>query len=406
MIFPKEQGLALRVYYPIDTEMHASSSTTTTTAGDGKEGDIDGILDFTHHFQWSVVFFVLPDLSVLDDARSFVSRAMRLNDVLAVGQRKPPRMLVVRDTDQVMQSCVTMADAISPARCALRTKYTQQCRAAHFCDDAPATGESVQQAAVARRVATAVREWGDRAGFPLGEADILLRVLPSLAQLVTADANALGKIPVEDATKRKFLRFFSANDNDVDDDDFPDAQYEDHMNGVATASAMWSPPSTHQNPSAGMTFPQGAIEAHHEISGHPYYYDGSQYQHYHNSAPPLYAQPPSYSPPPHYRGSYQHGPNLMPQQQHRTPFQQPHHHMAPQHHARVTPWRESPPRPPYHLSPPPMTAPYGRGSQWQQTHASQPGYRQLEQHHNQYASDPSYQPPSGRAPHSAVRHFL
>jgi hypothetical protein len=229
MIFPQEQGLAIRIYYPQDY--------VDLSMIDGCEDDIDGILEFCHNFQWSMVLFVVPDLAVLDDMDSFVQRAMQLMDHPIPPNKQPPHFVVVSNTEQAIVAIAECSETITPSRCALRAKIVDKIRTAHFCpreesyvndDDANSAPNAHEEyeydVAASRHVVTALREWGHRAGIPHGEADVLLRVLPNLSQLVCATDNVLRSIPVEGRTKEKLRRFFTARedthdlDNGIDDE--------------------------------------------------------------------------------------------------------------------------------------------------------------------------------------------
>jgi hypothetical protein len=219
MIFPQEQGLAIRIYYPNDTiNQHKE---------DEDHEDIDGILEFCQKFQWSLVLFVVPDLSALNDMDSFVQRSMQLMDRPMPPNKPSTRFIVVSNTEQAILAIVECADAITPSRCALRSKFTDKIRIASFCPKderntiegntaIPSNAEEdyAYDVAAANQVKMALREWGHRSGIPNGETDVLLRVLPNLGQLVCAKDDALSMIPVEGRTKQKWRRFLSSHDDD------------------------------------------------------------------------------------------------------------------------------------------------------------------------------------------------
>lgn len=446
MIFPQEQGLALRVYYyPSIADTQKQQRILDADQRDSDEGDVDGILDFTRHFQWSVIVFVVPDITVLDDPNSFVQRAMRLVDapVPQKGNQQPPRILVVASTDQVITSIMALADAIAPARCALRGKFCRKTRLLRFCDDSSSAQdaaaadtitaeeeEDAMQAAASRQVATAVREWGDRAGFPLGEADILLRGLGNLTNLVSSavDANTalLGTIPVEDRTKRELRRFFSGNNNDdVVEQADDDPTFRNNVicsdPTMTDDGAIFSPPPFGNLPVAGMgVYPQAPFGMDDQTYPANYYNDGGMNYHQ-DPAPPHYHQqqqqhqqlltPPqyeSYHPTPN-GGRYHHAehhqtPHELQQQRHHqfsTNMQRPHTQQQYRHktNAATTPWGQQPqPQPPHHLSP------NSSSFQWQRQTQTQMYPGQHEQFHQQQQQPPppNYPPP----PQSQMRQRL
>jgi hypothetical protein len=234
MIFPQEHGLALRVYYPVDLErldktaeaasnkndddQTKSGTSATSSPFPRDESDLDGILKFTMHFQWPVIFFVLPDVQRMMKDSLFVQCAMDAMDnnteCPSNNKHHPPLMMIVQDTEQVLISLFVLADSISPQRCALRQNFARRTRIACFCDPNPTDSEEIEhrmQVAANSQLAGSVR---------------------AFAKLTGADAKLLDGIPIEERSKRELLRFFSSSE------DVPDPIDEEEID----ASILSPPP--------------------------------------------------------------------------------------------------------------------------------------------------------------------
>lgn len=236
MIFPQEQGFAIRSYCQPPAQYIEDPSSTDT--------DPDGILEFCFAFQWSMVLFVVPDILSTEpnDMHGFVQQSMQLLDrpiPLAHQQKHPPRFLVVSNVEQALVAIMECADSIAPSRCALRHQYFEKIRHDHYVpknteieNHADSSNDkenvssklpkdpNINEEAVAVHYAKTVREWCDRANAPDGEANVILHALPTLHQLIHAatDTNGTGlnHVPIEENTKHQLRYFFSARDGDDD----------------------------------------------------------------------------------------------------------------------------------------------------------------------------------------------
>ena len=266
IIFPQEQGLAIRIYYHPPTPNTDDNSTME---------DPDGILNFCYTFQWSMVLFVLPDIFATEpnEMHQFMQESMQLLDqpipTNVTNQKyhhsRPPRFLVVSNTEQAIAAIMECADAITPSRCALRAKYIENVRHEHYVpndidyqsstdtEHTSATlpvDANINEKAVAEHYGKAVREWCDRANVPDGEADVILHVLPTLHQLVHAvtdnhanNSNGLNSVPIEENTKRKLRYFFTARDGDDYNTDGHDGATNIEHVDTSDFGNVTSPPS-------------------------------------------------------------------------------------------------------------------------------------------------------------------
>ncbi len=271
MIFPQEQGLAIRSYCHPPTQYIEDPSSTDT--------DPDGILDFCFAFQWSMVLFVVPDILSTEpnDMHGFVQQSMQLLDhpiPSAHQQKHPPRFLVVSNAEQALVAIMECADSIAPSRCALRHQYLEKIRHDHYVpknteienhanssndkENVPAKlpkDPIINEEAVAVHYAKTVREWCDRTNVPDGDANVILHALPTLHQLIHAatDTNGTGlnHVPIEEKTKRQLRYFFSARDGD-DDTNYCNNNNNggrgiDQMDVTASYVRVASPPSFHRD---------------------------------------------------------------------------------------------------------------------------------------------------------------
>jgi hypothetical protein len=273
MIFPQEQGLAIRIYYypPISFDDNDGSTGSSTNKNDLRTNsipsvidlDLDGILNFSYTFQWSMVLFVTPNIhDTTNPMNSFIERSMELldlpippnnqshqsNDPNSTTQRqnKPsPRFLVVADTAQAILAIIGFANTITPSRCALRTKYIDRIRVEHYVPTTispnenqigkeniaqgvhdPIETDPIYQKAAADHYAKAIRAWCTRAKVPDSDAAVILYILPTLHQFTEAISSSpdrtapnhntvhLESMPIAESTKCKLRRFLTAPDDD------------------------------------------------------------------------------------------------------------------------------------------------------------------------------------------------
>lgn len=449
MILQERSPLALRAYYPVDMARLEKESSSVNAEKHG-DGDIDGIIEFSRSFQWSFVFFVVPDNNLLEDANSFVQRAMNLVDAadaqLEGKQTKTLHMLVVADTDQLISSIMGIADAIAPHRCAMRAQFERKTRIVHFCEEEEQRGAEddlcrQQQQAAASRVATAVREFGDRVGFPLGEADILLRVCGNLTNLAIANHTAISNIPVEARTKR-VLRHFFLDTETRDVDPACSSTHNDEirfdtnpLDDYVCSGAILSPPPFGNQ--SVMTFQQAPFRMPEENAGVPFSSNNDGVPNYH---PDLAARPyqQSYHPPleqPHfsqYHATTTPASGFYSTTQHAACQQPPSHYIQyppftvqPQAQQSAPYWGYASPPPPrqaYHGFPSDATIGYNRSQpppqrQQTQAYADQQYYQQQQQPTNHRQPMPYQFPETGYEQHDAsdaqhgasnatVRHFI
>jgi hypothetical protein len=67
--------------------------------------------------------------------------------------------------------------------------------------------------AAAAHVAEALREWAQSFDLPPGEANVLMSLLGTLGDIVTADDHVLESVPIDDRTKRLLHVFFGSSGN-------------------------------------------------------------------------------------------------------------------------------------------------------------------------------------------------
>lgn len=196
MIFPQEQGLALRIYYPSDC--------TRLDEGEGT----DEIEMFAQRFQKALTMFVVNDSSQLGG--SFISRVMGLTKSKPSRNRHPPRLFVVTDTAQAIDTLFFFAETIGQKRTSMRSNYYQKVRHDLFLHeaDAPPGGPELSTAVSSLHVLA------ERLNLPEGEVEILLRVFGNLGALFSVQPSQLENVPIDKQSKRLLLELFRGIDGD------------------------------------------------------------------------------------------------------------------------------------------------------------------------------------------------
>ena len=77
----------------------------------------------------------------------------------------------------------------------------------------PISGKCVSDFHAGSHVADAFREWVKRNHLSLGDANVVINLMGSLAKIIAADQEALESIPVNSSTKAAMINFFSASKN-------------------------------------------------------------------------------------------------------------------------------------------------------------------------------------------------
>ena len=245
-------SISVRCYYPLDLERLEQQQKRRGIQSDIKTGFDDGLAEFVRHFQWTVVFFILPsDLqkTSLGDGSSFLRRSMHFLDDWSLEQhqqslkttKNPPRIVVLQRTPEAVQYLTCMADALKPAKQKLRSDFFQKQQRVNYC--CPNSNNNNEHAAA--RAAEALRQLADRLGLAAGEADLLMRVLGrsgkknNLSSIVAADAQALEHVPMEESAKKSLLAFFETGATL--------RSMEEEVNGngqLAPSEAAMFPPTT------------------------------------------------------------------------------------------------------------------------------------------------------------------
>jgi hypothetical protein len=224
LLFPGESSLAVRTYYPSDLEalQAAEIPHNTRTMNDDLEGtgtdDLEGLGAFQSAFRTTVVFFVLPHdvlTQQLDNPDSFLHRANRIlhaaNSSGTSGPQSCSSILTVPDTATAITALISIADAMVPAKRALRREFVERQRLAYFLpDDASGFPHPNADGRAASHAATAFREWAQQFEFPAGEADVLMRFMGTLENVVTGNDQSLAIAPVEERSKEMLHAFFES----------------------------------------------------------------------------------------------------------------------------------------------------------------------------------------------------
>jgi hypothetical protein len=297
LLFPGESSLAVRTYYPSDLEaLQAAEIPHPRAMDDDLEGtctdDLEGLGAFQSAFRTTVVFFVLPHdvlTQQLDDPDSFLHRANRVLHATSSGANSAQscsNILTVPDTAAAITALISIADAMVPAKRALRREFVERQRLAYFLpEDASGFPHPNADSRAASHAATAFREWAQLFEFPAGEADVLLSIMGTLENVVTGNGQSLAIAPVEDRSKEMLHAFFESqaggttiSSTNMGGGGSRDAAVPQTI-GTGQANA---PPPVHQGPSYYQQHQQQHMASSQQAFA---------YQIYHGSAPPAPVQP-------------------------------------------------------------------------------------------------------------------
>jgi hypothetical protein len=151
MIFPQQQGLAIRIYdcrtnthqQPHqDRNLDLTPPNNDRCSREGSVNDPDVVLDFCNTFQWTLVLFVVSDMNILFEDNSPIQQSIRLfDDPLPSNHnncyssnniRHTLHMTVVSNIEQAITAIIRCADRVRPARYLFRGKYIHRIRAIHY----------------------------------------------------------------------------------------------------------------------------------------------------------------------------------------------------------------------------------------------------------------------------------
>jgi hypothetical protein len=341
LLFPGESSLAVRTYYPSDLEaLQAAEIPHSRTMDDDLEGtcpdDLVGLGAFQSAFRTTVVFFVLPRdvlTQQLDNPDSFLHRANRVLHAASSGASSTTcSILTVPDTAAAITALISIADAMLPAKRALRREFVERQRLAYFLpQDVSGFPHPSADSRAASHAATAFREWAQQFEFPAGEADVLLSLLGTLENVVTGNDQSLAIAPVEARSKEMLHAFFESQAGGTT---ISSRNVGGGGNRGATVPQMTgqsnAPPPVHQGPSYYQQQQQQmassqqayAYQNHHASAPPPV--QPNHHRHLGNGSSPAgsFRQPATQSfarPDPHSyeaAGPYQHGQQQHGQQQH------------------------------------------------------------------------------------------
>jgi hypothetical protein len=224
LLFPGESSLAVRAYYPSDLDalQGANPHPQTMDGLHGKEeqvqqqdtDDLEGLGAFQSAFRTTVLFFVLPHdvlAEQLDNPDSFLHRANRVLHASSEDCAQSCSILTVPDTATAIAALTTIADAMAPAKRALRREFVErQLLACFLPDDASGFPHPNADGQAAMNGASAFREWAELFELPPGEADVLMSIMGTLENIVTGDYQALTRAPLEDRSKEILHGFFES----------------------------------------------------------------------------------------------------------------------------------------------------------------------------------------------------
>lgn len=170
-----------------------------------KSGDVDGLQHFRDSFEHSMVFFVLPrgnDQNQLSRRESFVNAAQQTLLTRGDGKerKRSTRTCIVPDTTQVINAISSVMQSLAPEKREKKKQYFTQIANQNYLPNKE-TGKDPSQDAIAKHVTKTFHAWAERMGMPDGDSNVLLDIMGSLGDVVTADNKALDDLPIRNATK-------------------------------------------------------------------------------------------------------------------------------------------------------------------------------------------------------------
>lgn len=114
-------------------------------------------------------------------------------------KKRATRVLIVPDVVQAINAISSVLQSLAPEKREKKKQYFAQLANEHYLPNKD-TGKDPTQAAIANHVSKTFRAWAERMGLPEGD-DVLLNVVGSLGDVVTADEKTVDEFPVRNATK-------------------------------------------------------------------------------------------------------------------------------------------------------------------------------------------------------------
>ena len=204
LMVPGSPSLAVRIYTNEDI---AKLEENIDDCGD----DVDGLQHFRDSFEHSMVFFVLSrgdEQSQLGRRESFVNtaqQALLLNDG-DNDKKHTTRTLVVPDIAQVINAISSVVQSLSSEKREKKKQYFARIAHENYLPDKD-TGKDPSQDAIANHVSKTFHTWANQMGMPDGDSNVLLSIMGSLGDVVTADTKALDDLPIRNATKVREIVF-------------------------------------------------------------------------------------------------------------------------------------------------------------------------------------------------------
>lgn len=168
--------------------------------------DVDGLRQFRDSFEHSMVFFVLigdeEQNSQMGRRESFTNAAQQalLTGGKGTVRTRTTRTLIVPDITQVINAISSVIQSLSPKKREKKKMYFTQIANQNYLPD-NATGRDPSPRAIANHVSKTFNEWAERMGMPVNDPNVLLSIMGSLGDVVTADDKALDEVPIRNATK-------------------------------------------------------------------------------------------------------------------------------------------------------------------------------------------------------------
>jgi hypothetical protein len=179
---------------------------------------------------------------------------------------------LVPDTATAISTLQLLAADTTKEKRDLKELYFDKQSSKHFL---PMNGfiPASNSTAAAQHTAEAIRTWADRLDLPDGESDVLMSLLGTLGDIVTADDNVLTNIPIEERSKRVLHVFFGSPGNttaknhpaatgSLQQHAFPRLQAPPHAMQMGSGASVASGAYRHYQLFSGASIASGAYTGH------------------------------------------------------------------------------------------------------------------------------------------------
>lgn len=183
--------------------------------------DFDEICRFRDSFKHPVVFFILQSNLLAKQIENLSSAMNLIQHSLNYCLKKPvsnnqgiscfkpsgcARVFVLPDISSILHTMSAVVDSLTHEKRSLKEKYFAKKAEETYLPDS--NGKPPSESAASSHVAQSFQTWAIQSGISVVDANVLMNVFGSLANIISADAKDLEHIPVDTSTKEILLDSF------------------------------------------------------------------------------------------------------------------------------------------------------------------------------------------------------